>query len=201
MPAVRKTTYFTDGALFSSLSHPLFLVPLPGPSSCYLSLSPRPVPFPGSISRFRLQFRFPSATQFFWHKSVYREHAPHHYTQNDAATHGISCKRVYREQKTRHYRQNLQRHRIFATKVCIANMQPDLTRKTLQRHRVFATKACIANRKAVITRKICSDTGYSPQKSVSRTGWAQKSVWHGNSVPRAIQAGFRLASGELHETG
>ena len=108
-----------------------------------------------------------------------------------AATQDIRHKRVYREQKTRHYRQNLQRHRIFATKVCIANMQPDLTRKTLQRHRVFATKACIANRKAVITRKICSDTGYSPQKSVSRAGWVQKSVSHGNSVPRAIQVGFR----------
>ena len=58
MPAVRKTTHFTDGSLFSSLSHPLFLLPLPGPSSCYLSLSPRPVPFPvllpGSVSRFRL---------------------------------------------------------------------------------------------------------------------------------------------------
>ena len=33
MPAVRKTTNFTDGALFSFLSHPLFLVPLPIPST------------------------------------------------------------------------------------------------------------------------------------------------------------------------
>ena len=49
MPAVRKTTHFTDGALFSFLSHPLFLVPLLVTSPW--SLSPRPVPFPGSASR------------------------------------------------------------------------------------------------------------------------------------------------------
>ena len=84
-------------------------------------------------------------------------------------------------------------------------MQPDLTRKTLQRHRVFATKVCIANRKTVITGKIlqrhrlfgskeCVASGctvISDRKSVSRTGWVQKSVSHGNSVPRAIQVGFR----------
>ena len=119
MPSVRKTTHFTDGALFSFLSHPLFLVPLLVTSPWSLSLSPRPVPIPGSISRFRLPFRFPSATQFFWHKSVYREHAPHHYTQNDAATQGISCKRMYREQKNRHYRQNSAATQIFRLKrVC-----------------------------------------------------------------------------------
>ena len=110
MPSVRKTTHFTDGALFSFLSHPLFLLPLPIPSTGSVSRS---------ASRFRLPFRFPSATQFFWHKSVYREHAPHHYTQNDAATQGISCKRMYREQKNRHYRQNSAATQIFRLKrVC-----------------------------------------------------------------------------------
>ena len=71
MPAVRKTTHFTDGALFSSLSHPLFLLPLPGPSPypldrfrfpfCFPVPSPSsvsrfclPVPSPGSVSQFRL---------------------------------------------------------------------------------------------------------------------------------------------------
>ena len=132
MPAVRKTTYFTDGALFSSLSHPLFLVPLLVTSPWSLSLSPRPVPFPGSASRFCLPVLSPGSVSpvpstvpipvsdtVFWHKSVYREHAPHHYTQNDAATQGISCKRMYREQKNRHYRQNSAATQFFRLKrVC-----------------------------------------------------------------------------------
>lgn len=101
-----------------------------------------------------------ATTQGILHKRVYREHAPHHYTQNDAATQDIRHKSVYREQKNRHYRQNSAATQIFRLKsVC---------------------------------REGC--TVISDRKSVSRTGWVQKSVSHGNSVPRAIQVGFRRAS-------
>ena len=161
MPAVRKTTHFTDGALFSFLSHPRFLVPLLVTSPWSLSLSPRPVPFPGSASRlclpvlspgsvspvpllilitvpflllftfpfqlrlqfslptpspsplhppFHLPFRFPSATQFFWHKSVYREQKNHHYRQNSAATQAFRLKRMCRERLHCHFGSNERWH-------------------------------------------------------------------------------------------
>ena len=192
MPSVRKTTHFTDGALFSSLS----LVPLLVTSPYPLDRFRFPVLSPGSISQFRLArssfnpdyyslsaslhislsapspvlsshsvsisapstvpstIPIPVSDTVFWLKSVYREHAPHHYTQNDAATQGISCKRMYREQKTRHYWQNLQRHRLFGSKECVAS-------------------GC---------------TIISVRKSVSRTVWVQNSVSREKEVDFKRQA-------------
>ena len=78
-------------------------------------------------------------------------------------------------------RKTMQRHRVLAAKGCIANRKTVITGKILQRHRLFGSKECVASGCTVI----------SDRKSVSRTGWVQKSVSHGNSVPRAIQVGFR----------
>lgn len=62
-----------------------------------------------------------ATTQGILHKSVYREHAPHHYTQN------------------------MQRHRVLAAKGCIANRKTAITGKILQRHRFFGSKECVAD--------------------------------------------------------
>jgi hypothetical protein len=147
MPAVRKTTHFTDGALFSSLSHPLFLVPLLVTSPWSLSLSPRPVPFPGSASRFCLA------------RSIYRS-------------------------------DSRQRHSFLAQKCVSRTCTPPLHAKRCSDTGYSARKCVSLTEKPALPAKFCSDTVYSPQKSVSRTGWVQKSVWHGNSVSRAMQVGF-----------
>jgi len=133
MPAVRKTTHFTDGALFSSLSHPLFLSPLLVISSCYLSLSPRPVPFPvllpGSVSPvpllilstipFLLLFTFPFQLRLQFSLPTPSPSPLHLPFRFPSATQGISCKRVYREHKNRLYRQNSAATQIFLLKrVC-----------------------------------------------------------------------------------
>ncbi len=95
----------------------------------------------------------------------------------------------------RDFRKNIPRHRIFSTKVCIANMHPAITRKTMQRHRVLAAKGCIANRKPSLQAKFCSDTGFSPQKCVSRT---EKRHYRQNSAATQIFRLKRVCRERLH---
>ena len=109
MPAVRKTTNFTDGALFSFLSHPLFLVPLLVTSPWSLSLSPRPVPIPVSD------------TVFFGTKVCIANMHPA-ITRKTMQRHRVlAAKGCIANRKTVITGKILQRHRFFDSKECVAD--------------------------------------------------------------------------------
>ena len=164
MPAVRKTTHFTDGALFSSLSHPLFLSPLLVISSCYLSLSPRPVPFPvllpGSVSpvpllilstipflllftfpfQLRLQFSLPTPPPSPFHPSSPLPF-PFHFSSRLPS-----------------------RFPSISVSISAPSTVPIPVSDT-----VFWAQKCVSRtEKPSLPAKFCSDTGFSAQKSVSR---------------------------------
>jgi hypothetical protein len=140
MPSVRKTTHFTDGALFSFLSHPLFLLPLPGPS-----------PYP--LDRFRFQVLSPG--------SVYRSDSRQRHSF-------FGTKVCIANMHPTITRKTMQRHMVLAAKGCIANRKTGITGKILQRHRLFGSKECVASGCTVISdRKSVSRTVWV-QNSVSR---------------------------------
>ena len=169
-------------------------------SSCYLSLVPLPIPSTGSVSRSASRFCFPvlspgSVSQFrlpvpllilitipfpFLFTSPFT--FPFHLRLHLRSIH----RSIYRSDSR-------QRHRVLAAKGRIANRKPVITGKFCSDTDFSARKCVSQTGNPSLPTKNCNDTGFSPQKSVSRTGWAQKSVWHGNSVPRAIQVGFRRA--------
>ena len=196
MPAVRKTTHFTDGALFSSLSHPLFLLPLPGPSPYPLDRFRFPFCFPvllpGSVSRFRLPVPSPSSSfnPDYYSLSV-SLHVSLHVSLPSPSPSPLHLRSIFRSDSRQRHRvlaakgcianrktgitgKILQRHRLFGSKVCIADRKPVITNEKLQRHRVFATKECVADRvgsKECVAWKQCAarDTGGLQAGSMRQT--------------------------------
>ena len=100
MPSVRKTTHFTDGALFSFLSHPLFLVPLPIPST-------------GSDSRQRHSFFGTKVCIANMHPTITRKTMQRHRV--------LAAKGCIANRKTVITGKILQRHRFFDSKECVAD--------------------------------------------------------------------------------
>ena len=163
MPSVRKTTHFTDGALFSFLSHPLFLLPLPGPSSCSLFLFPLPIPSTGSVSRLCFPVMSPGyVSRFCLARSSFNPdycslsaslHISLSAPSPVLSSHSVSISVpstvpapvpfpfLFTSPFTFPFQLRLYLRSIYRS-------------DSRQRHSFFGTKVCIANRKTIITGKI-----------------------------------------------
>lgn len=79
-------------------------------------------------------------------------------------------------QRHRFCRLSPPRHRVLPRKECIANSRSRFSRFPFPRHTLFAGFPCIANRKQLFGARPLSDTGFCPEKSVSRAEAGRNAV-------------------------